>query len=280
MKPVVKVVNVEKTYSRFIKPVKALRGISFDIMKGTSVGLVGPNGAGKSTLIRIMVGLLNPDKGKVYIKSKKPIGYVEEEPTFFNLPVYENLLYIAELKGISEVKVEKYIKKFELDSKRKNIPSELSHGQRKRLALLRALLYDPGILILDEPFSGLDPSISLWMRDMILSLKRKNVTLFISSHNLAYLLPIVDRVLFIRDGILIYEYFPEKEFLVKIIFEGRLPEDLDCEDVKENKAIIKTRKIEIPEIVEKLVKNGVRIYEISPVGIEEIYEKLYRGERR
>ncbi len=180
----VKVANIKKTYSRWLRPVKALRGVSFKIEKGTSVGLVGPNGAGKSTLVKIMAGLLYPDSGKVYLHVNPPIGYVQEEPTFLDTTVYKNIVYIAELNDIPHSEMEPLFEKFGLSDKKDKLPSELSHGQRKRLALLRALLYKPEFLILDEPFSGLDPSVALWIKKLIQKLKKEKVTLFISSHNL------------------------------------------------------------------------------------------------
>ena len=148
------------------------------------MGLVGPNGAGKSTLVKIMAGLLYPDSGKVYLHVNPPIGYVQEEPTFLDTTVYKNIVYIAELNDIPHSEMEPLFEKFGLSDKKDKLPSELSHGQRKRLALLRALLYKPEFLILDEPFSGLDPSVALWIKKLIQKLKKEKVTLFISSHNL------------------------------------------------------------------------------------------------
>ncbi len=277
MRNIIKVKNIEKTYSKFLRPVKALKGISFELKKGVSVGLVGPNGAGKSTLIKIMVGVLNADKGEVHIKTSKPIGYVEEEPNFLDTTVFKNIKYIGELTGVPLEKINKYLKYFDLYSKKNNLPSELSHGQKKRLALLRALIYDPEIMILDEPFSGLDPSISLWMKKEILNLKRKKVTMFISSHNLSYLLPLVDTVLFIKNGKIIYTYNPSEKILIKVIFKGNLPKNIEVEEISKNKALFKIEKEKIPELVENLIENNVKIYEVSPAGLEEIYEKIYGG---
>ena len=273
----VKVINIKKTYSRLLHKVKALRGVSFEIEKGTSVGLVGPNGAGKSTLVKIMSGLLYPDSGKVYLHLKQPIGYVQEEPTFLDTTVYENIMYVAELNDIPYSEVDTLFEKFGLSEKKNKLPSELSHGQKKRLALLRALLPKPEFLILDEPFSGLDPSVALWMKRLILKLKEEKATLFISSHNLPYLMPIVDDVIFINNGKIIHRYPLHREYLIKVVFEGRWPESVETEEIYSNKAILKVKREKIPELIEKLVSNNVKLYEFSPAGLEEVYEKIYGG---
>ncbi len=274
----VKVVEIKKTYSRLLRKVNALRGVSFEIEKGTSVGLVGPNGAGKSTLVKIMTGLLYPDSGKVYLNLKQPIGYVQEEPTFLDTTVYKNIAYIAELNNIPYSEMETLFEKFGLSEKKNKLPSELSHGQKKRLALLRALLHNPEFLILDEPFSGLDPSVALWMKRLIQRLKKeKKVTLFISSHNLPYLMPIVDNVIFINKGKIIHRYPLRRKYLIKVVFEGNWPESVETEEISGNKAILKVRREKIPELIEKLVRNNVKLYEFSPAGLEEIYEKIYGG---
>ncbi len=277
---IAKVSNLHKTYNKLMHPVKALNGVSFSIEKGSTVGLVGPNGAGKSTLIKIMVGLLSPDSGYVSVKTKKPLGYVEEEPAFLDLSVYENIMYLAELHGISNERIERLFKNFGLVNKKREYPGNLSHGQKKRLALLRAIIHQPEFLILDEPFSGLDPSMALWMRNLILDIKKRGKTIFISSHILSHLMPICDRIIFMAHGKILLDYRMEKTPLFRIFFREEIPEDIEVEEVKDNSLVIRCEREKIPQIVETLVKNRVKIYEIRPEGIEEIYERLYRGDKK
>jgi len=274
---IAEVSNLHKTYNNLLHPVKALNGVSFTLEKGSTIGLVGPNGAGKSTLIKIMAGLLFPDSGYVKLRTKKPLGYVEEEPVFLDLNVYENIMYFAELHGISREKIEPLLKNFGLAEKKKEYPVNLSHGQKKRLALLRAILHQPEFLILDEPFSGLDPSMALWMRNLILSVKKGGKTIFISSHILSHLMPICDRIIFMNGGKILMDYTMKNKPLFRIFYKGKIPKDIEAEEVKDNSLLIRCERERIPEIVEILVKNKVKIYEIRPEGIEEIYEKLYRG---
>ncbi len=275
---IARVNKLYKTYNKLIHPVKALNGISFSIEKGSTVGLVGPNGAGKSTLIKIMVGLLSPDSGYVHLKIKKPVGYVEEEPVFLDLNVYENIMYLSELHGIPDEKIKVLFKKFGLINKVREYPNNLSHGQKKRLALLRAIVHQPEFLILDEPFSGLDPSMTLWMRDFIEDIKDRKKTILISSHILSHLMPICDRIIFMDHGKILLDYRLKKTPLFRIFFEGEIPNDIEAEEVDNHSLLIKCEREEIPQIVEVLVKNKVKIYEIRPEGIEEIYKRLYRGE--
>ena len=274
---VARVSKLYKTYNKLMHPVKALNGISFSIEKGSTVGLVGPNGAGKSTLIKIMVSLLSPDSGHVHLRIKKPVGYVEEEPVFLDLNVYENIMYLAELHRIPGEKIKVLLKKFGLINKRREYPNNLSHGQKKRLALLRAIIHQPEFLILDEPFSGLDPSMTLWMRDFIEDIKKRGKTIFISSHILSHLMPICDRIIFMDHGKILLDYRLKKMPLFRIFFKGEIPKDIEAEKVDDNSLLIKCEREEIPQIVEILVKNKIKIYEIRPEGIEEIYERLYGG---
>ncbi len=276
---VLEVINLRKTYSRWRHPVEALKGVSFSIEKGTVVGLVGPNGAGKSTLLKIIVGFLKEDGGRVIVKSQRPIGYVQENPTFFDSSVELNLKYIAELNDVSLDRVLLLIKEFGLGRKEKITPSNLSKGQQKRLALIRAILHNPDFLIMDEPFSGLDPSVAIETRKIIEKLKEEKRTMFISSHNLLYLTPICDRVIFMNVGEVVKDYYFKTTIALRIIFKGEIPENYKEYLDGKGELFIETNREEIPRIIKDLVNRNVNIYEAKIEGLDRIYERIYMGDK-
>ena len=271
------VIDIKKTYSKWRRPVKALNGVSFNILKGTTVGLVGPNGAGKSTLIRIIVGFLKKDKGKIKINTSKPLGYVQEFPTFFDMSMEKNLRYIGDLTGVSFDKIESLSKNFEIEDRKSALPSQLSNGQIKRLAIVRSIIHNPDILIMDEPFSGLDPSMAIDIRNMIQKLRDEGKTMLISSHNLLYLTPICDRVIFMSNGEIIGDYIPKNMVNLRVEFKGDIPDDMKDYIKREGVMVIEISKEKVPEIIRKLVKEGVDIYQAKVEGLDTIYERLYMG---
>ncbi len=274
---VLEVQNLKKTYSKWRHPVKALKGISFSIEESTTVGLVGPNGAGKSTLIKIIVGFLRKDEGRVIINTSKPLGYVQEIPTFFDMSVYDNLKYIAQVSNSPIERVDTLLQKFGLAHKKKVTPKELSKGQLKRFAVIRSILHNPDILIMDEPFSGLDPSMAIDIRRMIEELKKYKKTMFISSHNLLYLTPICDRVIFMSEGKIIGDYMPKDFINLRVSFKGNPSEEWKKYVKSEGTMIIETKKENVPTIIRSLVNSGMDIYEVRIEGLDAIYERLYKG---
>ncbi len=270
--------KIKKTYSKWRHPVRALDGVSFDVEDGITVGLVGPNGAGKSTLIKIIVGFLKKDEGEINIKTSKPLGYVQEYPTFFDMSMENNLKYIGDLTGTSFDKVERLLKKFGLWDRKSAVPSQLSKGQTKRLAILRSIIHDPDILVMDEPFSGLDPSMAIDIRNMIQQLKDEGKTMLISSHNLLYLTPICDRVIFMSDGRILGEYTPKNTINLRVEYIGNIPDEMKNYIERDGLMVIEVSKEKVPEIIRKLVNEGVEIYQAKIEGLDTIYERLYAGD--
>jgi ABC-2 type transport system ATP-binding protein len=200
--------NIEKNF----KEVKALSGVSFKITNNSVIGLLGPNGAGKTTLMRIIVGFLTANQGKmlwdkkvVDSKSKKHkmrIGYLpENNPLYADMTTFEYLSFIAELKGVDD-KVDK-IKEIVLKCGLKEVINKktgvLSKGFRQRVGLAAALLGDPKLLVLDEPTSGLDPNQIIEIRKLIKSLARNKIVL-LSTHILPEAREICERILIINRG--------------------------------------------------------------------------------
>ena len=211
---VIEVSNLKKSYGKIV----ALDGISFEVKKGEAFAFLGPNGAGKSTTIKILMGFLYPDSGKVKIFGKdvnkhgkeirKRIGFLPEEVGFYeNLTVYDNMDFYARLFGISKLERNKIIKETLervglLDRKDSKV-KELSHGMKQRLGIAQSLINHPELLIYDEPTSGLDPRSSYEVRKLIKDLLKEGVTLFLSSHLLYEVQQICDTVAIIDKGKLV-----------------------------------------------------------------------------
>jgi len=192
-------------------------GISFHINKGEVVGLLGPNGAGKTTSFYMIVGMIRANKGKVYINgvevSRKPmhvrarmgLGYLPQEPSVFRkLSVQGNIMAILQTRPLNKDqrkhRMEKLLEEFKLKHLRKNKAHSLSGGERRRLEIARALTTDPQFLLLDEPFTGIDPIAVEEIQSMISDLKTNGMGILITDHNVRETLSITDRAYIMADG--------------------------------------------------------------------------------
>ncbi|MEM2321468.1 MAG: ABC transporter ATP-binding protein [Candidatus Bathyarchaeia archaeon] len=211
MTPVIELINVWKSYDGF----QALRGLNLEVRGGEIFGLLGPNGAGKTTTLKIIVGLLRMDRGIVRVKGininsepyeyKKFIGYVPEN---LSLPEYltieEFLIYSGRIrnvpKGQLRERLDHYIELFELEEKRRSLLLSLSRGMRQKAAIISALIHDPEILILDEPFVGIDPAGQRIIKNVFVERVRRGGAIFISTHLLDTAERLCDRVAIIYKG--------------------------------------------------------------------------------
>ena len=210
----IKVNNIFKSF----KEEYVLKNITFNFEKGAIVGFLGPNGAGKSTLIKIMTGIMSPDKGTIYINNeniaenrnitKSNIGYIPEVPNGFNnLTVKEFLFFCGELRSLKKDIIESELDLIDQQFQIKDIfdkrMDSLSKGLRQRTWLIQALLHNPDLLFLDEPTDGLDP---IQKSSMINFIKRIgiNKTIIITSHTLEDLQLLCNHVLIIKDGLLVF----------------------------------------------------------------------------
>ncbi|WP_185849244.1 LPS export ABC transporter ATP-binding protein [Blattabacterium cuenoti] len=208
-----KVKNIYKKY----KNKHVVKNVSIQLNKGEIVGLIGPNGAGKTTSFYMMVGLIKPDKGKIflcnqditsnpmYIRSKKGIGYLSQEPSIFRkLSVKDNILCILEMKKISDQKrkiiAEKLMEELGLQKIKNNRGDLISGGERRRTEIARCLAINPKFILLDEPFSGIDPIAIEELQKIILSLKKKNIGILITDHNVQEIFTITDRIYLMFNG--------------------------------------------------------------------------------
>ncbi len=195
----------------------AVSGLSFTVGKGEVVGLLGPNGAGKTTAFYMTIGLIKPDSGKVYFRdhevtnlpvherAKMGMGYLAQEPSVFrNLTVEENILCILETLPMSKTermnRLQELLQELHLERLAKKLASSLSGGERRRLEITRALITQPSLLLLDEPFANIDPLAVQDVKKLITHLKSKEISVLITDHNAREIFSIVDRSYLVRDG--------------------------------------------------------------------------------
>ena len=191
--------------------------ISIDVAQGEIVGLLGPNGAGKTTTFYMIVGLVKPNEGKIYLdksnitslpmykRAKKGIGYLAQEASVFRkLSVEDNLLAVLEMSPLSKQarreKVDALLEEFSLTHVRKNLGMVLSGGERRRTEIARALAVDPKFVLLDEPFAGVDPIAVEEIQTIVAQLKNKNIGILITDHNVNETLSITDRAYLMFEG--------------------------------------------------------------------------------
>ena len=209
---------VEKSYGDR----KVVCGVDIHVNSGEICGLLGPNGAGKTTLFYMLVGFMRPDFGKIFIdgddvtflpmyeRARSGLGYLAQEPTVFRgLNVQENLIAILErtLKSRREQmrKVKGLLEEFGLWELRKQKASTLSGGEKRRLEVARAMISDPKIILLDEPFVGIDPITVSDLRRMIFFLKEKGIGILITDHNVRETLAVTQRAYLIHEGNILIE---------------------------------------------------------------------------
>jgi len=192
---------------------KAVDDISFSIPEGSIFGLLGPNGAGKTTLLRMITGIFYPDSGEIFFEGKRfnpaddisKIGYMPEERGLYKkMKIGEQALYLAMLKGMSKAEAMKKIKewfvKFEMESWWNKKVNDLSKGMGQKLQFVTTVLHNPKLLILDEPFSGLDPVNSNLIKDEIFKLAQKGTTIIFSTHRMEQVEEICDHIVLVNNG--------------------------------------------------------------------------------
>ena len=211
------VTNLTKVY----KDVKAVDNVYFTVKKGEVFGFLGPNGAGKTTTIKAILNLIQTNSGEIKINgidikksgktAKKYIGYLPEKVAFYdNLTALQNMYFYAEMKHVSKVECEPLIVEMGLKEVINKKVGKFSKGMQQRLGMARALLGSPSILILDEPSGGLDPRGVALIRNKIKEMKEKGSSVFVSSHILAEVQAVCDRVGIISKGVLVAEDSVEK----------------------------------------------------------------------
>ncbi|OGP61890.1 MAG: LPS export ABC transporter ATP-binding protein [Deltaproteobacteria bacterium RBG_13_47_9] len=215
--------NLTKTF----RNKRVVDSVNVEIRGGEVIGLLGPNGAGKTTIFYMIVGLLKPNGGKIYLngeeitslpmylRARKGIGYLPQEPSVFRkLTVEENLLAILETLQLSKEQrkdhLEKLLNELGLSSLRKQKAYSLSGGERRRVEITRALVLSPSFILLDEPFAGIDPIAVLDIQTIIRQLKSKRIGIIITDHNVRETLGVCDRAYILNEGRILEDGTPEK----------------------------------------------------------------------
>ncbi|MFM7596647.1 MAG: LPS export ABC transporter ATP-binding protein [Flavobacteriales bacterium] len=205
--------QIRKTYRNR----SVVDGVSIEVSQGEIVGLLGPNGAGKTTSFYMIVGLVRPDEGRVYLdgteitklpmykRAQLGIGYLPQEVSVFRkLSVEDNILAILEMTDLTkpqrEEKLEKLLAEFSLNHVRTNLGNRLSGGEKRRTEIARALATDPKFVLLDEPFAGVDPIAVEDIQSIVADLKKRNIGVLITDHNVQETLSITDRAYLLFEG--------------------------------------------------------------------------------
>ncbi len=229
--------NLVKSY----KGREVVKGISVEVNQGEIVGLLGPNGAGKTTSFYMIVGLIKPNKGHIYLdktditkfpmykRAQNGIGYLAQEASVFRkLSIEDNIMSVLQLTNLSknerEEKMESLIEEFSLGHIRTNRGDLLSGGERRRTEIARALATDPKFILLDEPFAGVDPVAVEDIQRIVAQLKNKNIGILITDHNVQETLAITDRTYLMFEGSILKHGIPEElaeDQMVRKVYLGQ-----------------------------------------------------------
>jgi lipopolysaccharide export system ATP-binding protein len=232
-----KALSIEKSY----RGRKVVSGISLEVNQGEIVGLLGPNGAGKTTSFYMIVGLVKPNGGNIYLdeteitsypmyqRAQNGIGYLAQEASVFRkLSVEDNILSVLQLTSLSKEeqiqKMEDLLEEFGLNHIRKNRGDLLSGGERRRTEIARALATDPKFVLLDEPFAGVDPVAVEDIQRIVAHLKNKNIGILITDHNVQETLAITDKTYLMFEGKILKAGSPEdlaQDEMVRKVYLGQ-----------------------------------------------------------
>lgn len=204
----VEVSHISKSFGNL----EAVRDVNFEVKAGEIFGLLGPNGAGKTTTIRVMLDIYKPERGSVSIlggpmdeKKKDKIGYMPEERGLYqDIPLERCLVYLGTLKGLSAAdahrRLQVYLERFDLLPHKKKKVKELSKGMQQKAQIIAAILHDPELIIIDEPFTSLDPINTQLVKELMGELHQQGVTIIMSTHQMHQVEELCDRILLINDG--------------------------------------------------------------------------------
>lgn len=230
--------SLSKSYNKR----RVVDGVSLQIGRGEIVGLFGPNGAGKTTSFYMIIGFIKPNGGKIlldgeditdlpmFLRARKGITYLPQEPSIFKkMNVEDNLRSVLEFLDIAPElishRILELLEAFKLEHLAKNIADSLSGGERRRLEIARALMTSPKFMLLDEPFSGIDPISVSDLKKIIDGLKKRNIGILLSDHNVRESLPICDRAYVVNNGKVLLEGTPEDVARDKSVREVYLGEE-------------------------------------------------------
>ena len=292
------------------KIIKAVKNISFSVEKGEMIAFIGPNGAGKSTSIKMMTGILYPDKGDIDIlgfnpvKDRKKLAYEigcvfgQKEQLWTHLTPYDNFKFFGAIYDIPEEKVEKKIKElnelFELKEFMNTPVRNLSLGQRIRCEIVASLIHEPKILFLDEPTIGLDPVVKENIRTLIKRMNKEyKTTVVLTSHDVSDIEKLCKRVIIVNKGQIVLDDSMENlkyHYLNKKIVEAKMKEQVNLDD-EEGITILKDKdynlKLEV-DLTKKSISDAIKLLDpdkiidinISNTPLETIISSIYQGTRK
>lgn len=291
--------NLKKHYATQ----KAVDDISFGIEKGSIFGLLGPNGAGKTTLLRMITGIFYPDSGDIIFDGRKfnpendihEIGYMPEERGLYKkMKIGDHAMYMAQLKGMSKAdaleKIKYWFRKLEMESWWNKKVDDLSKGMSQKLQFVITVLHNPQIIILDEPFSGLDPINANLIKDEIYNLAQQGSTIIFSTHRMEQVEEVCDHIVLVNlgkkvlDGTVsnIKQDFKENKFKIQL---DKIPENIDSNifsvlNQKENQLTVKINKAQKSnDVLQYFIQKNCSIElftEILPT-LNEIFIKQVEG---
>jgi ABC-2 type transport system ATP-binding protein len=294
------IVDVEHV-SKSFGPVRAVDDVSFSVERGEFFGLLGPNGAGKTTTIRVLLDIFKPDQGRVSILSgpmteekKNRVGYMPEERGLYqDLALDRVLTYLAALKGMSTADIHarlgEHLERFDLAQHRHKKVKELSKGMQQKAQIIATIIHRPELLIIDEPFSGLDPVNTQMVKDLLRDLHRQGTTVIMSTHQMHQVEELCERILLIHQGkVMLYgrlddirRRFSGHALLVRT--GGELPElpgILSREPVNGATRLNLAAETSPQSILRALVERQVPVeqFEVAVPTLDEIFIRVVRDE--
>lgn len=289
--PLVEGIDLVKTFGA----VRAVDHVSFAVEQGEFFGMLGPNGAGKTTTIRLLLDLYQPDSGAVRIlggpmteAKKARIGYMPEERGLYqDLPLERVLLYLAALKGLPNAearrRLEEALERFDLAAHRRKKVKELSKGMQQKAQIISAILHQPELLIIDEPFSGLDPLNTQMVKGVLLDLHRQGTTIMMSTHQMHQVEELCERILLVNHGqVMLYgpleeirRRFTGNALLVRAPggLPDRLPGVLSVDRQNGSLRLALADGVSPQDILRNLVDQGIDLerFEVATPSLDEIF---------
>ncbi len=284
--------------SKSFGTLKAVDDVSFEVEKGEIFGLLGPNGAGKTTAIRVLLDIFKPDLGTVSVlggpmneAKKDRIGYMPEERGMYqDIALDRCLVYLATLKGMSPIaandRIAGYLERFDLASSRRKKVKELSKGMQQKAQLITTLIHNPELIIIDEPFSGLDPINTQMVKDLLREQRDKGVTILMSTHQMHQVEELCDRIVLIDHGrTVLYGALDEirKQFSGHAVIVGtqdELPALTGVDKVEKHNSSAYRLNLapatNTQDVLRMLVERGIQIdqFEIATPTLDEIFIRV------